>query len=346
MLLDYDALKKWFEQEKRDFPWRKNPSPYAVWISEVMLQQTRASYVISYFTRWMKQFPTVASLAEAPLEKVIKLWEGLGYYQRARHLHLGAKKIVQEHKGEVPSTPEALKMIPGIGEYTRNAILAFAFSKKEIAIDANVKRVFSRLFSIEERLDTKKAKEKLFAIQKTIQKESFHSLAEPFIELGALICLKKPLCMQCPLKTNCQAFQQKEVEKYPVLPPKKEILLLKRAIFLLEYQGHILVQKVREEKLMKDLYQFFYEEYLLQSFTNWEKRIAETLSMTVSFERRFLPVKQSFTRYRALLYPFLFSVKKPVTPFGFEWIEKEELKKLPFCSGHRKILQQYLQIAR
>ncbi len=342
MFLDYDALKNWFDQEKRDFPWRKNPTAYSVWVSEVMLQQTRASYVVPYFEKWMKEFPSLSSLAKAPLEKVIKLWEGLGYYQRARNLHKGALQIMQKYKGEIPSSYEELKTIQGIGDYTGRAILAFAFQKREIALDANVKRVFSRLFAIEERIDSKEAQKKLFIKAEALQKQSPHLLAEPFIELGALICQKNPLCFRCPLKESCVAHKKKQEKKYPILPVKKEILFLQRAVFLLEYEGYLLVKKEREKNLMKDLYEFFYQEYLLQSPLKWEKQIEEILFMKGQFQRRLPAVKQGFTRYQVLLYPFFFLIKEPSTPLGFEWVEKKELKNLPFSSGHRKILQQFL----
>ncbi len=153
-LADAHKLYHWFAVNKRNFPWRKDKTPYAVWVAEVMLQQTRAAVVVEYFIRWMKRFPTVESLANAPIEEVIKLWEGLGYYQRARNLHQGAKQVVDLYGGMVPQDKEKLFQIQGLGPYTVSAILAFAFGEKKVPIDGNIKRVFSRYFLLEAPLGT------------------------------------------------------------------------------------------------------------------------------------------------------------------------------------------------
>jgi len=147
---EIQALKRWFLEVQRDFPWREDPSPYRVWVSEVMLQQTRAEVVVPYFERWMARFPTVEVLAEAPLDEVIKLWEGLGYYSRARNLHQGAQQIVRDYGGKLPNSADKLKKIKGIGPYTVGAILSFAFHQKVPAVDGNVLRVMSRYQRIEE----------------------------------------------------------------------------------------------------------------------------------------------------------------------------------------------------
>ena len=141
-------LLQWFLANKRDLPWRKDRTPYAVWISEVMLQQTQVVHVIPYFERWMEKFPTVEKLAKASLDEVIKIWEGLGYYSRARNLHVAAGQLLKYHNGKVPSCKEELKKIKGLGPYTIGAILSFAFQKKEACIDGNVKRVMARYFAI------------------------------------------------------------------------------------------------------------------------------------------------------------------------------------------------------
>src|SRR3990167_4180187 len=147
---DHESLKRWFFINRRILPWRENPSPYEVWVSEVMLQQTRVSVVIPYFNRWMKHFPTISDLAKASIEAIIKVWEGLGYYSRARNLHEGAKYLLQFHAGELPDSPEHLKKVRGLGPYTIGAIRSFAFKQKAAAIDGNVLRVIARYFSIME----------------------------------------------------------------------------------------------------------------------------------------------------------------------------------------------------
>src|ERR1700722_10190653 len=177
---DIDSLKDWFVREKRDLPWRENPSPYAVWISEVMLQQTQASVVIPYFERWMARFPTVAVLAEASQGEVIKMWEGLGYYSRVRHLHQAAKDLMYRYAGDLPRTREGLEGIKGIGPYTRGAILSFAFHQKAAAVDGNVLRVLARYFAIEEEIE--KAKKSITELTESILPEE-----EPWIVMEGLI---------------------------------------------------------------------------------------------------------------------------------------------------------------
>ncbi|NRA90187.1 MAG: A/G-specific adenine glycosylase, partial [Simkaniaceae bacterium] len=142
--MDVTAIRKWFFKNRRNLPWRENPSPYEVWVSEIMLQQTQVSVVVPYFERWMNIFPTIEKLAGAPLEKVIKAWEGLGYYSRARNLHEGAKYLMEENGGELPSSAAELEKVKGIGPYTVGAILSFAYKQKRAAVDGNVLRVLAR----------------------------------------------------------------------------------------------------------------------------------------------------------------------------------------------------------
>ena len=193
------GLLEWFEANKRVFPWREHPTPYRVWISEVMLQQTRAQVVVSYFDRWMKRFPNVEALAAAPIEEVIKIWEGLGYYSRARNLHKGAQEIVRKHGGRIPNTREALLELPGLGPYTAGAILSFGFHQRATAVDGNVLRVLSRFGWIAEDIGKIAARRKIEALAESLldEKKPWVS-AEALIELGATICLPQPRYpMQC-----------------------------------------------------------------------------------------------------------------------------------------------------
>ena len=215
-----EALHEWFFHNRRDFPWRSHPTPYRVWISEVMLQQTRASVVVSYFNRWMELFPNVQALATAPLDEVIKAWEGLGYYSRARNLHAAAQQIVLQFEGKIPETRAELSQLKGLGPYTIGAILSFGFHQRAAAIDGNAMRVLSRYFSIEESLD--KAKTRQLIAQKgeeILDEKTPWITAEALIELGASLCAPRPHCEECPLRTECRGFQN---GKAPYLPNKKE----------------------------------------------------------------------------------------------------------------------------
>jgi A/G-specific adenine glycosylase len=322
-------LVDWFLDVKRDFPWRKNPTPYAVWVSEIMLQQTRAGVVIPYFTRWMGKFPDIQSLARAEISDVMKTWEGLGYYRRAKNLHQGALFIVENHGGLLPHSKEALLKIPGIGRYTAGAILSFAFSQKAPAIDGNVLRVLSRYFLIEENIDQEKTKKQIeLKAEEFLGDEKPWVVAEALIELGALVCLPKPNCPECPLNRSCKALKAGKTEELPIKNPKEKPIALKRAVFVFKREGKILVRQVEEGKVMGGLYEFPYVEF---DFFRNVKALYKS--------KRKLPIqKHTFTKYKATLHPFLIELESHESiPFEGEWIEIKDLSTLPFSSGHRKI---------
>ena len=227
-----------------------------------MLQQTRASVVVSYFLKWMELFPDVNALAAAPLERVIKAWEGLGYYSRARNLHEGAKQIAQQFGGEIPSSKEALASIPGLGSYTVGAILNFGFAQRAPAVDGNVFRVMSRYLAIEESIERSRVRklieEKTLALLD--EKEPWIS-SEALIELGALVCRPMPQCDQCPLQAGCLGLQKGIAESLPIKNGKSPAIVLTRAVMVIEAQGHFLVRKGQSGKVMADLYEFPYFDF-------------------------------------------------------------------------------------
>lgn len=324
-------LHHWFERNRRDFPWRREKTPYRVWISEVMLQQTRAAAVVPYFERWMELFPDVKTLAEARLEEVIKAWEGLGYYSRARNLHAGAKEIVEKFGGKIPDGKEALESIRGLGPYTVGAILSFGFQKRAAAVDGNVVRVLSRYFLIEENVS--KA-----AVKRRIQKRAEEFLderepwvtAEALIELGATHCAPRPRCEGCPLQSGCKAFREKKAEALPIKNQEAKTVELKRVVFWIEAEGKVLVRKGEAGRVMADLYEFPYvegeREGVCLGFKKWRavKRLSE--------------ISHTFTRFKAHLKPLMVKAEMREVS-GYVWVEKERLGELPFSSGHRKILK-------
>ena len=185
-------LLLWFYKEQRDLPWRKNRTPYRIWISEIMLQQTRVEAVIPYYERFLQEFPTVESLAKSSEERVLKLWEGLGYYTRARNLHKAAKKIVKEYRGVFPGKLEDIQSMPGIGQYTAGAIASIAFGIPVPALDGNVKRVLSRIYTVEEWIEKQSTVNRFHGyLSDLISKDDPGSFNEAMMELGARICLPK-----------------------------------------------------------------------------------------------------------------------------------------------------------
>ncbi len=208
----------WYDREGRDLPWRRTRDPYAIWVSEVMLQQTRVDTVIPYYDRFLSSFPTTEALAEADEDAVLAHWSGLGYYRRARLLHRGVQEVVAEYGGAVPEDAEARRGLPGVGRYTAGAIGSIAFDKEEPVVDGNVSRVLSRFFRIDTPLGTIKTTKRLWErATQLVVGERPGDLNQAVMELGATVCTpKKPRCEACPLSADCQALARDEVDSLPI----------------------------------------------------------------------------------------------------------------------------------
>lgn len=334
-------LIKWFNAHKRDLPWREELSPYRVWVSEVMLQQTQVAVVIPYFQRWMERFPTVQSLAEAHIDEVIKLWEGLGYYSRARNLHEGAKQLCSLHNGSLPDTPELLSKIKGIGPYTTGAILSFAFRKKAAAVDGNVIRVLSRYLAIEDDISKPSTVKALWGhAEALLPDQEPWNFNEGLIELGATVCTKNPQCQKCPIKSTCQGFSKGIAAQLPIKNKKTESIELFREVAVIECDGEILIRKCPKGEIMQDLYEFPFRE--LQGESYCEEKTSrwalEVLGVPIKFSQRIPSVSHGFTKYRVKLYPSKYVTAKKVEVPGYQWVAESDLIKVPFNSGHRRIL--------
>lgn len=342
---DSHHLRRWFFLSRRHLPWRENSSPYAVWVSEVMLQQTQVSVVIPYFEKWMRLFPTVKALAEASLDQVIKTWEGLGYYSRARNLHAGARMLLESHEGELPEDPTELQKVKGIGPYTVGAIRSFAFKQKAAAVDGNVLRVLSRYYAIEEAIDKTTTRLQIEKLTHSIlpDKEPW-IVMEALIELGALVCQKKPSCGNCPLNGSCLAYKEKRTGELPVKGKKVPTTLLHRLVNIIESDGMVLLRKGEKGKVMADLFEFPYieiEESVTQG-RRWKARTEKETGLSLSYQTSLPAVSHGFTRYKAFLYPQLWRAKKALPVQGLEWVSIKELSGKPFSSGHRRILKETL----
>jgi A/G-specific adenine glycosylase len=333
--MEIETLIQWFNEVKRDFPWRKQTTPYGVWVSEVMLQQTQASVVVPYYLRFMERFPTVASLAEAPLAEVIKLWEGLGYYSRARNLHRGAIYVMKEYGGVLPSAESALLKIPGLGPYTVGAVRAFAFHQKAAAVDGNVIRVVSRLFAIEEDVCKTSTKKKILeCTERLLPQNRPWIVTEALIELGATVCKKTPLCLECPMKSSCRAHAKGIEDRLPIKSDRVQVTPLNRLVALIQHRESFLMRQVPAGLLMEGLYEFPYFEE-----GDWDHAHEAFFEAPMQLIRKMKPVIHSFTRYRATLNPVHWVVRDKKEVDGFVWKTLEEAKELPFSAGHRKILR-------
>jgi A/G-specific adenine glycosylase len=218
-------LLTWYEANKRTLPWRGYPSAYAVWVSEIMLQQTRVEAVIPYFEKWMRLFPNVQALANASEQDVLNAWEGLGYYSRARNLHKAAKIVADQYNGEIPRDLNELRKLPGIGRYTLGAIASIAFGMDVSALDGNIKRVYTRIFDIEEPVDSIIGENILWELaDKNLPKGHAGDYNQALMDLGATICVpKNPRCLICPVMKLCKARQNGTQNQRPVKTPKKDV---------------------------------------------------------------------------------------------------------------------------
>ncbi|MBI3316153.1 MAG: A/G-specific adenine glycosylase, partial [Candidatus Omnitrophica bacterium] len=251
-------LLSWFAKNARPLPWRKHYRPYEVWISEIMLQQTQMDTVIPYFHRWMKLFPTLESLAQSEEKKVLKCWEGLGYYSRARNLRDTAKRILRDFGGKFPSDYESIRSLKGIGRYTAGAIASIAFNQDQPIVDGNVLRVLSRLYAIDKPIDVEKNKGLFWKLEKRlIPKGQARYFNQALMELGALVCVKNiPRCLECPLKNFCKARRLGRAGQYPVRAKRKKMVKVQAAALVLSKNGRYLIRRRPEGKIMGGLWEF------------------------------------------------------------------------------------------
>jgi A/G-specific adenine glycosylase len=280
------VITKWFEQNCRNLPWRHTRDPYLIWISEIVLQQTRVNQGLEYFNRFVARFPTIQSLAEADEDEVMKYWQGLGYYSRARNLHTAACQIQQTYNGVFPSDYESVIKLKGIGEYTAAAICSFAYDQPYAVLDGNVFRVLSRVFDIETPINTPKAKKEfLLMAQSLLNEKNPAAHNQAIMEFGALQCVpSSPNCAECPLIIECVAYKTKKVNQLPIKIKKSTVKERYFNYFFIQYKGFTYIKKRIGNDIWKNLYEFpLIETAVMQA--------VEDLIETESFKNMFLGVK-------------------------------------------------------
>src|SRR5581483_4264667 len=237
------ALLAWYRRARRDLPWRRARDPYATWVSEIMLQQTRVEQATPYFERWMARFPTVSALAAAPLDDVLAHWSGLGYYARARNLHAAAREIQAKYAGRFPDQPDEVRALPGIGRYTAGAILSIAFGRPEPILDGNVARVLARRFAVGGAPDEREMQKTLWALAaRLVPDGAAADFNQSMMELGALVCVPRaPACLVCPLAKQCAAHARGVEEQFPAPKKKKAPRPVDAVALLLERRGRLLL---------------------------------------------------------------------------------------------------------
>lgn len=253
-----EPLLSWYEQNKRELPWRQDKNPYHIWISEIMLQQTRVEAVKGYYARFLERLPEVRALAEVSEDELMKLWQGLGYYNRARNLKRAALVIEQEYGGNFPTEYEALLQLPGIGEYTAGAIASIAFQRRVPAVDGNVYRIYTRYFADDSDITASKVRKRIRKEVAAVVPEQAGEFNQALMDLGAMVCLPNgsPVCGECPLAAWCEARKKGNMLAYPVKPVKRPRKIEERTILVMEYQGKYLLGQRPEKGLLAGLWEF------------------------------------------------------------------------------------------
>ncbi len=341
------ALLAWFKHHREDLPWRHTKDPYAIWLSEIMLQQTQVATVVPYYARFLKRFPAVESLAGASLDEVLKLWEGLGYYGRARNLHRAAQKIVAELGGRLPASVDGLRKLPGIGPYTAGAISSLAFGLDVPALDGNVIRVLTRLFDIEDDISHTATRKKLWALaEQMIPKGQAGPWNEALMELGRRICTpRSPKCDTCPLAPYCKAKEFGKQEDLPTRPPRaKSPHHDVTAAIIRREDGQILIARRPFNGLLGGLWEFpggkreageTLEECL-------RREIREELGIEILVGSQMATVKHAYTHFRATIHAFncqyIGGEPKAIGCEEWAWIRPNEFGAYAFPSADRGLI--------
>ncbi|MCI8469933.1 MAG: A/G-specific adenine glycosylase [Clostridia bacterium] len=323
-----EPIIEWYQENKRELPWRKEKNPYHIWISEIMLQQTRIEAVKQYYERFLKQIPTIEALAEIEEEKLLKLWEGLGYYNRARNLKKAAQVMQEEYEGKMPKHYKELIKLPGIGEYTAGAISSIAYDEKVPAVDGNVLRVVSRVVgSKKDVLENKTKKEFTEKLQEIMPKQA-GDFNEGLMELGELICIPngEPLCEKCPLQKMCIAKNKDLTSLIPVRNQKMKRKKEDMTVFLLEYEGRIAIRKRKEKGLLANMYEF---PNITKKMT--KKEIPKVLQVWKLESKQIEKIGAHHHVFSHIEWDMVgYKIQLSSMNKEFEWIEKEEiLEKYP-----------------
>ena len=333
------ALLRWYKANRRRLPWRENPEPYRVWVSEIMLQQTRVETVIPYFERFLERFPTVEELAAASEDEVLTLWSGLGYYRRARSLLEGAKVVLASHGGVFPRSYEAALEIPGIGPYTAAAILSIAYGEPYPVLDGNVERVLARILRLKENPRKTAVKKRLREIAGSwMPRDQASSFNQAMMELGALICTPAtPGCSDCPVSKHCLAAEHRDAEKFPRLPKRRKTIPVELEAGIVRRGERFLLERIEGFDYLEGLWLFPLAD---TEDGGIEKRLARILRTKLETTAELKTVRHSITFRRLNLQPRLlktgrFSLEgKP----AFRWARIEELGNvLPVSSLCLKI---------
>jgi A/G-specific adenine glycosylase len=340
------SLLYWYAQEGRELPWRKTQDPYAIWVSEIMLQQTQVKTVLPYYHRWLEKFPTLQSLAEAEQQAVMLLWQGLGYYARARNLHRAAQEVVSNYGGQFPTQMEAVLALPGIGKTTAGGILSSAFHQSWPILDGNVKRVLARLAGLS--IPTKYALSFLWkGSEVLLDPENPKAFNQALMDLGATVCTpKKPACLLCPWSSFCQAHHLNLQSVIPMSETRDPLphKLIGVAVIWNE-QGQILIDKRPQSGLLGGLWEFpggkvEPNETLAECVV---REIQEELGIEIAVLEHFMTIEHAYTHFKVTLSVHhcrhLSGNPQPIECDEVKWVSLDELDQYPFPTANQKIIE-------
>jgi A/G-specific adenine glycosylase len=317
-------LVSWFEKNGRDLPWRRTRDPYAILVSEIMLQQTQVNTVIDFYGRWLKRFPDFAALANASEADVLRAWQGLGYYSRARNLHRAAKTVVEKHAGQMPRELDAIRALPGVGRYTAGAVAAFAFDRPAAIVDANIARVLARLFDLREPIDSAAGRKFLWERATDLQPpENGRAYNSALMELGALVCLpKRPKCSACPVQRFCST---ENPELLPVKKPRRRTVFRAEHCAFVTCDGKLLLQLRDETNHWRGLWTL------------------PRLHQARNGNGPWFQTEYPFTHHRVTLSVFKCSAPKTIES-NHQWVEIARLDEFPMPSPHRRAVHKALEL--
>lgn len=329
-------------------PWRDTRDPYRIWISEVMLQQTRVDQAEPYYRRFVERFPTVDDLAAADLDDVLLCWEGLGYYSRARNLHRAAARVVEKFDGQIPSEESAIRSLPGVGPYTAAAVLSIAFDRPHAALDGNVVRVLTRVFRVDADASKSSTRRALAsAADQLIDVDRPGCFNQALMELGATVCRpRNPACPTCPLEPICEAAKSGTQERYPVTSTRKPVPHYNVAVALLfNESGELLIQKRPDDAMLGGLWEFpggkqKQEEELDETC---RRELREELNVDIEIEALFARLSHAYTHFRITLHAFTGRIiegePRPVAGTPIEWVPPSRLDAYAFPRANRRIIE-------
>ncbi len=337
-------LLRWFDQHQRELPWRETRDPYRTWVSEIMLQQTRVEAVIPYYRRWLKQFPTIRALAQARPSHVLKAWEGLGYYSRARNLHAAARRLTLGSDGKLPQTAAELRELPGIGRYTAGAIASIAFDERAAVVDGNVSRVMARLFAIRSDIRKPATHETMWSLAESLLPGSrVGDWNQAIMELGALVCVpKSPRCPVCPLREACQARARNLQNLLPRRGRLKRTSVTRLAAIVRRGQKILLIQRPRDGRL-NGFWELPSVEVTGKTSQGYRERrlnkgLRDNLGLTVKSLRWERKIRYAITRFDVTMEVFVCMLRANAHAVRGRWINAKNLRRLTLSAADRQAL--------